>query len=317
MSSQKTINQFSKVNHDTGFGVNANGYGGRFINRDGTFNLRREGTPFWERFNVYQVMISLPTWKFIGWIAIFFIIGNLLFTSVYVLLGSEELQGVLAKDSWGRFKELYFFSTQTFTTVGYGRINPIGDGANLVASLEAMVGLLSFALATGLFYGKFSRPRAHLVFSDHALISPYRGGTALMFRFAGYKERHALSDVEVQVNIAMQVNENGHQEYKFYDLSLERRKIDNLPMNWTVVHPINETSPLLGFSEEDLKNADVELYVSIRGFDDVYANLVLKRTSYTYDEIKFNRKFVPMYRESENGRTTILELQKLNEYLPV
>ena len=313
----KNINPFSKANPDTGFGTNANSYGGRFINRDGTFNLRREGRAFWERFNIYQVMISLPLWQFTGVLVLFFIIINLLFTAVYLALGPDQMQGIMSGSSWQNFKELYFFSSQTFTTVGYGRINPVGDGANLVSSFEAMFGFLSFAFATGLIYGKFSRPRAHLVFSDKALISPYRDGKGLMFRFAAYKERHALTDVEVQVNIAMLVQENGEAVYRFYDLPLERKRIESLPMNWTVVHHINETSPLLGFTEEDMRTADVELYVLIRGFDDVYSNVVLKRTSYTYHEIQFNRKFVPMYRESENGKTTILELHKLNTSIEV
>lgn len=317
MALRRNINPFSKVNNNTGFGNNANAYGGRFINRDGSFNLKREGAPFWDRFNIYQIMISLPLWKFISAILVFFVCINLIFTGIYFLLGADQLTGLLAQSSWGKFKELYFFSTQTFTTVGYGRINPVGDGANLVASIEALSGLLSFALATGLIYGKFSRPRAHLVFSDHAVIAPFRGGTGLMFRFACYKERHALTDVEVQVNLALKVQENGKSVYRFYDLPLERSRIESLPMNWTVVHHIDERSPLLGFSEEDLKNADVELYVLVRGFDDVYANLVLRRSSYTFDEIKLNRKFVPMYRESEDGKTTILEMHKLNTSIPV
>jgi inward rectifier potassium channel len=312
MALSKNINPISKVNNDTGFGSNASNYGGRFINRDGTFNLRREGSPFWERYNMYQVLLALPVWKFITAMVIFFIAINFLFTSLYLVIGTDQLQGLLSATPWGKIKEVYFFSCQTFTTVGYGRVNPIGDGANFVASLEALSGLLSFAIATGLIYGKFSRPRANLVFSDHALIGPYRDSTALMFRFAGIKERHALSDVEVQVNLAMLVREDATPVYKFFDLALERKRIENLPMNWTVVHHINDDSPLLGLTDEDMKTADVEIYVLIRGFDDVYANMVLTRTSYTYDEIKFNRKFVPMYRESENGKTTILEMHKLN-----
>ncbi len=312
MALRKKINPFSRVNNDTGFGTNANNYGGRFINRDGTFNLRREGKPFWETINIYQVMITLPIWKFISVLVIFFIAANIFFTGIYWWLDSE-LQGLIAQTPWERLKELYFFSSQTFTTVGYGRVNPVGDGANLIASFEALAGFLSFALATGLIYGKFSRPMAHLIFSENAFISPYQDSKGLMFRFACYKERHALSDVEIQVNIGLQVQENGSLVYKFYDLPLERKRIENMPMNWTVVHHIDDKSPLLGFSEEDMKTADVELYVLVRGFDDVYSNQVLKRTSYTYDEIKFGHKFVPMYRESENGKTTILELHKLNK----
>lgn len=311
------INPFSKQNNDTGFGVNAEGYGGRFINRDGTYNLRREGHPFFERFSVYHMLLSLPGWQFIAALLFFFLTINLLYTGIYLLLGAQQLQGIIAHNSWERFKELYFFSTETFTTVGYGRINPVGDGANLVAAIEAMSGFLSFAIATGLIYGRFSKPRAHLLFSDHAIIGPYKDGQGLKFRLACYKENHTLSDLSIQVNLGLQVQENGASVYKFYELALERKHIQNLPMNWTVVHPIDENSPLLGLTEEDMQQADVELYVMLRGFNDVYSNYVAQRTSYTYDEIKHGRKFVPMYRESHNGKTTILELQHLHKHIPV
>jgi inward rectifier potassium channel len=315
MAAGKKIDPFLKTNNDTGFGNNASNYGGRFINRDGTFNLRKEGISFINRFSIYHNMLTLPRWKFALLILLFYLIINLIYTSIYLLIGIDQLQGVIATTHWGKFKEAYFFSTETFTTVGYGRVNPIGDGANFVASIEAMTGFLSFALATGLMFGRFARPRAYLLFSDRALISPYKEGSALMFRFASYKDNHTLTDVEIRVNIGLQVQEDGATMYKYYDLILERTKVESLPMNWTVVHPIDEKSPLLGFGTEDMKASDVEVYVLIRGFDDVYSNFVQQRTSYTYEEIQFNKKFIPMYRESDDGRTTILELHKLNEWL--
>ena len=316
MAFSKKIDPFLKINNDTGFGTNASNYGGRFINRDGTFNLRKEGMPFLKRYSIYHSMLTLPRWKFIALILAFYLFINLVYTVLYLLVGVDQLQGVLATTNWGKFKEAYFFSTETFTTVGYGRVNPIGDGANFVASIEAMTGFLSFALATGLMFGRFARPRAYLVFSDHALVSPFKEGTALMFRFASYKDKHTLTDVEIRVNIGLQVQKDDGTgaEYRYYDLALERTKVESLPMNWTVVHPIDDKSPLQGFGYEDMQVADVELYVLIRGFDDVYSNLVQQRTSYTYHEIKYNRKFIPMYRESDNGNTTILELHKVNEY---
>jgi len=315
MSLPKRVNPFSKINNDTGFGTNASDYGGRFVNRDGTFNLRKEGRPFWERFSVFHSMLNLPSWKFIVLIVSFFLVINLLYTLIYLLIGIDGLTGMIAVTKWQKFKEVYFFSTETFTTVGYGRVNPIGDGINFVASIEAMSGFLSFAVATGLIYGRFSKPKAFLVFSDHALIAPYQDKTALMFRFVSYKDNHILTNVEIKVNIGMQVEENNKPTFKFFDLHLERSRVDSLPMNWTVVHPIDENSPITGFSMEDMKAADVELYVLIRGFDDVYSAIVLQRTSYTFEEIIFNRKFKPMYRESEDGKTTILELHKLNEHI--
>ncbi len=229
-------------------------------------------------------------------------------------IGPEELNGMIAETWWQKFKEIYFFSTETFTTVGYGRVNPVGDGANFVASIEAISGFLSLAIVTGLLYGRFSKPRAFLVFSDLALISPYQDKKGLMFRFVSYKDRHVLTDVEVKVTTGMQVQEDGKAVYKFYSLNLERTRVDSMPMNFTIVHPIDDTSPFLGFTEEDMKAADVELYVLVRAFDDVYSNLVQQRTSYTYQEIKFDAKFVPMYKESGDGDTTIVQLDKLNEF---
>ncbi len=313
MAHQSKVNPFLKTNNDTGFGNKADSYGGRFINKDGSFNLRREGSTYFNRFSVYQRMLNLPTWKFITVILIFYFVINLLFTTAYLFIGAGQLQGIVAQTPWARFKEVFYFSTQTFTTVGYGRINPMGDGANLLSSLEALTGFLSFAIATGLIYGRFAKPKSYLKFSDLALISPYRDKTALMFRFVTYKDNHTLTNVEIKVNIAMRVDENGVSTYNFYDLILERYKVDNLPMNWTVVHPIDENSPMFGLSCDDVATADVELYVLVTAFDEVYSSLVLQRTSYTYQEMKFNAKFVPMYRESEDGMTTVLELHKLNE----
>jgi len=311
MSVSKRINPYSKVNEDTGFSNTGIINGERFINRNGTFNLTKQGRPFWDRFSIFYTMLTIPQWKFITVIFIFYITINLIYTVFYFWIGANQFTGFVFHSNWGLFKELFFFSTQTFTTVGYGRVNPVGDVANVVASVEALSGFLSFAIATGLIYGRFARPRAHLVFSDYATITPYRDKTGLMFRFACYKEHHALSDVTVQVNLAMLIQEDGQANYKYYELELERSKIENLPMNWTVVHPIDDQSPLAGFTLEDLTSADVELYVTVRGFNDVYSSTVQQRTSYTFREIQMNRRFIPMYRETESG--TVLELQKLNK----
>lgn len=314
MAKLRSINPFSKVNDDTGFG-SRDSYGGRFINRDGTFNIKKEGPGFWERFSLFHSMLHLPLWKFIMVLVIAFIGINIFFTLIYLALGPQQFVGMIITDRWSEVKEIYFFSTETFTTVGYGRVNPIGDGANFVASIEAMCGFISFAIVTGLIYGRFAKPTSYLVFSDHAVVAPYKGGTGLMFRFASYKENHTLTDLDVRVNAAFRVMENNQWSYKFYDLALERNRVDSLPMNWTVVHPIDERSPLMGFTEEDMRTADLEIYVLVRGFDDVFSNFVLRRTSYTYHEIRFNRKFAPMYRESEDGKTTIVELHKLNDHV--
>ena len=161
-------------------------------------------------------------------------------------------------------------------------------------------------------YGRFSRPRAYLRFSKHALIAPYRDKTGLMFRFVSYKENHTLSNVDVIVTFG--ITEADTKQFRFYTLPLERNRIDSLPMNWTIVHPIDEDSPLYGFTEEDLHSTDAEVYVLVRGFDDVFSNTVLQRTSYRYNEIVFNAKFDKMFYENEDDTTTIVEVNKLSNY---
>jgi len=315
MATSTKFNPKLQTNNDTGFGTNANNYGGRFVNKDGSFNLRREGIPFFERFSIYQRMLSLPRWKFFALILLFYIGINVLYTSGYIVLGLHGLEGLEGTTQWERIKEVFYFSTQTFTTVGYGRINPTNDATSLLASVESLNGLLTFAIVTGLIYGRFAKPKSHLRFSHQAVIGPYRDVTGLMFRVVPYKDNHVLTNVEVKVSIALQVPENGTRVNKFYNLPLERDKLDSLPMNWTIVHPITEESPLYGFSNADFEASDAELYVLITGFDDVYSSNVLQRTSYTYREITMNARFAPMYRESEDGQTTILEIHKLHDLI--
>ncbi len=314
MSLYKKMNPFSKLNNDTGFSANTSDLGGgRFINKNGSYNIAKEGMPVWKRISVFHDMLNLPSWKFITVILVYYLMINLGFTLVYFMIGSSELTGLpKGVGNWRIFKELFYFSTETYTTVGYGRVNPVGDFANIVSGLESLTGLLSLAIVTGLIYGRFSKPKSYLQFSDHALISPYKDITGLMFRFAAYKDMHNLTDLEIRVNIGLSVLENEKPVYKYFSLDLERNRVESMPLSWTVVHPINESSPFYGFTEEDMKNADVELYVMLKGFDDVFSNYVQQRTSYTFREILFNRKFVPMYRESEDGQKTILELHKIN-----
>ncbi|MEO6639007.1 MAG: ion channel [Ginsengibacter sp.] len=312
MGIHKKINPFSKQNNDTGFSTNTNDLGGRFINKDGSFNIVKEGMPFHRRFSMFHDMLNLPLWKFITVIFLFYFAINLIFMLLYLLLGPQQLDGLAGGNDWQIFKQVFYFSTQTFTTVGYGHVSPVGDGANIVSAVESLTGLLSLAIATGLIYGRFSKPRSYLAFSEEALVAPYKDDTGLMFRFAAFKDKHALTDLDVKVTTGLLVVENDVPVYKYFTLDLERARVDSMPLSWTVVHPINEQSPFYGFSEEDMKTADVEVYVMLRGFDDVFSNYVQQRTSYTFDEIFFNRKFVPMYRESNDAKSTILELHKLN-----
>ncbi len=313
MATHKKITSSLKSNADTGFGVSPDTQGGRFINKDGSYNVAKRGIPFYERISFFYKALSMPEWKFIIALIIFFISINILFTAVYLLMSNDEFTGVIDGSFIHHASELFFFSAQTFTTVGYGRINPVGYLAGFVSSIEALTGLSSFALITGILYGRFSRPRAYLRFSKHALIAPYHEKTALMFRFVSYKENHNLTNVEITVTLGLTETDEKAQ-FRFFQLPLERSRIDSLPMNWTIVHPIDENSPLNGFTEDDLKATESEVYVLVRGFDDIFSNTVLQRTSYRFNEIIFNAKFERMFYESDDDTTTIVEVNKLHDY---
>ena len=316
MFSIKKISEISQTDNATGFGTNRSWYGGRLVQKNGMPNIEKRGSNFLERYSLYHTFLLLPSWKFLGILLTSYIIINLFFAGLYFLIGTEHLQGIVGESSFERFTECFFFSTQTFTTLGYGRISPVGFMASSLATFEAFLGLLNFALATGLFYGRFSRPRAFLKFSHNAIISPYKGSIALMLRMAPFKN-NSLSNVEVKLTLAMAVEENGKKVNKFFPLELELNKVNTLNLSWTIVHPLEEKSPLFGMSMDDLFSCNAEIMVFVEAFDDLFSNTVLARTSYIGSEIIRGAKFAAMYHQSGTGDKTVLEMDKLNELIPV
>jgi inward rectifier potassium channel len=307
------ISKKIKEQKNTGFGSIASNYGGRLLNKDGTPNIKKTGVGFLEKFSWFHSMLSISKWHFFLVILGFFIVINFLFALIYLAVGVENLAGMQATTTSEKLFEAFFFSTQTFTTVGYGRISPTGFNINAVASFQALIGLLSFAVFTGLLYGRFSLPRAYIRFSENALISPYDDIRGLMIRMAPYKNISTLTDVEVKVSLALIVEKNGKPTNEFFNLKLEIDKINALSLSWTVVHPIDEESPLYKFTKKEFENTRGEVIVYLTAFDDTFSNAVKSRTSYTFDEVVYGRKFVPMYDRNDSGTTTILELDKLND----
>lgn len=310
------INKKAKAENNTGFGTNSQNYGGRFINKNGNANIQKVGIGFLEGISWYHTMLKIPRWKFFFIIILFYFIVNLFFASIYMLIGVENLKGVSSISKIDKFGEAFFFSIQTFTTVGYGHISPSGFLASFVAAVEALSGLLSFAIATGLFYGRFSKPNAFIKFSDNALIAPYKEGTALMMRLAPHKNTN-LTDAEAFVTVGILIDENGVISNKFYNLSLEMSKINSLTLSWTLVHPIDEESPLFNLNQSDYKNTIGEILVYIKTFDDMYSSTVAKRTSYTFKEVVYGAKFSPMYSKNESNTKTVLHLDNLNSFIKV
>jgi len=308
------LNLKAKSLINTGFGTSSSSYGGRFINKDGSVNAVKKGVGIFDRISWYHTMLDMPSWKFLLILLLFYISINFVFALLYFGIGIEHLDGIQTTDeAWVQFGQAYFFSAQTFTTVGYGHISPTGFYTSALSSAEALMGLLSFAIATGLFFGRFSKPDIFLKFSKNAIIAPFNNGKALMFRLAPYKNTNYI-DAEVNVTLGMQMEENGVMTNRFYTLDLEYQKINSLALSWTLVHPITSESPLYGLTASDYESITGEIIVIIKTFDDMFSTTVATRTSYTFEEVVYGAKFLPMYSQSENHHSTVLDLALLNTF---
>ncbi len=314
MALQKRISG-KKAIDNTGLNTSTEAKYARFVNKDGTANIVTRGTAFFNKFGVYNFLINLSSWKFAVLILAFYTLINLLFAVIYYLFCLPYLRGIEIGSPIETFEEVYFFSSQTLTTVGYGRISPSGFFTNTIASFEALTGILTLAIITGLLYGRFGRPKAYIRFSTHALIAPFRQGKAMMFRVAPIKNA-TLSEVNIKMAASMMVEENGKMINKYFDLPLQFDTINTLYISWTVVHPIDENSPINNLTSSDLRDADFELVIYLKAFDEDYSSTVIARTSYTWDEIVNGAKFVPVFFDSPEGKGTIVDLRKLNQFVP-
>jgi len=286
----------------------------RIVNRDGSFNVRRHGRRL-QDFHLYQFFIRLTWPVFIAVVLAAFLAITVVFTGLYFAAGIGGLQGVSTGTPVETFLQIFFFSVQTLTTVGYGSIAPRGIGVNVVASMEAMMGVLGFAFSAGLLYGRFSRPNARILFSSRAIVAPYQGGTSLQIRIANQRA-NALVDIEATV-VLMTVEGIGTEARRVYTkLELERAAIFFLPLTWTVVHPIDATSPLFGKNAETLAGEAAEILVLIRGFDDTFSQVVHSRFSYRFDEILWGYRFAPAFHNDENGHL-VLDLTKMDDIFKV
>ncbi|MDQ2719572.1 MAG: Inward rectifier potassium channel Irk [Bacteroidota bacterium] len=307
------INPKARSEINTGFGVNYSDYGGRFVNKNGNPNIKRKGIGYFERISWYHILLEMPRWKFFLTIVLFYLFINLLFSTVYYFLGPDEFGGTHTYSHFKQFAEAFFFSSQSFTIGGYGRVDAGNLLINGLCAFEAFLGLLSLAVVTGLLYGRFSRPKAYIRFSGNALLAPFRNGMAIMLRLAPFKNT-TLTDAEAKLTLGIAIEENNKMINKFYQLPLEYHSVNSLTLSWTIVHPINETSPFYNFTEEDFKNVKGEILVFVKAFDDMFSNTVVTRTSYTLKELIIGAKFNPMYQRSEGENKTLLHLDKLNSF---
>ena len=252
--------------------------------------------------NVY-IHLARVTWpRFLTLVTLAYLTVNIIFAGIFVALGPGALS-VTARDlGLGEFGRSFFFSVQTLTTVGYGSVYPVGVAANIIAGAEAAVGLMGFALATGLLFARFSRPNSKLVFSDTMVVAPGpNGASGLQFRIANQRS-NVLMDVEARLMlITVERSPEGNLKRNFRNLPLEITQINFLALTWTVVHAITSESPLYGKTHEDLKELQAELLILIKGFDDAFSQVVHTRYSYRWDEIQWSAKFAPAFTTAPEG----------------
>lgn len=297
---------------DLGFGSVVGGANEkRLLNRDGTFNPRRDGMSFLASLNAYHFFLSISWKKFFTTVVAGYLGANVLFALAYMACGHDSIIGQEASKFGGEFGRAFFFSVETIGTIGYGNIQPNGILPNIIVTIESLTGLLVLALGTGILFARFSRPTAAIVFSDRAVVSPYRNITAFEFRLTNGRANQ-LIELEAKVLFSRMDG-----EVRRYDqLSLERTRVVFFPLSWTIVHPINEESPMLGMTRDDLVSSDAEFLVLLSGTDETFSQTVHARTSYKPQEIKYGERFVNIYNPVAKDGTVSIDVRKLSDTEP-
>lgn len=311
---KNTKNQFTKMknqqqDNDLGLGNQLTG-GYRMVDKNGNFRVKRKGAFVW---HPYNSLLKMSWFKFHVIIFAFYTIVNAIFAFIYVEIGENALSGLYFSSFFPQYTKSFFFSVQTLTTVGYGAISPNCFWSNTVAAVEALIGLLIFALVTGLYYAKFTRPKARILYSTKMLFSPYKDGiNGLMFRMVNQRSSQ-LIDLEVQVTFSwVEPTQSGTLTRRFQSLTLERSKVMLFPLNFTVVHPISLESLLYGKNIEDMKAMNAEFLVFVKAHDVDFGQQVQSTVSYQWQDMEWAKKFIPMYYADES-EGSVLDLEKISE----
>ena len=304
--------QVSEEDRDLGFGSKVVGESRlRFINRDGSFNVERTGIGRFSTINLYHYLLTMSWKQFLVQGLLLYFLSNIVFGFFYAMLDGA-LVDTSEQPITNVFLRGFFFSVQTFATIGYGTIHPVGMIPNLLVTVESYYSLLANALITGLVFARFSRPTAKILFSETAVIAPYRGIEGFMFRIVNSRNNQ-LIEINAQVSFSHYVEKDGKLVRKFDLLKLERERVAFFPLSWTIVHPIDEKSPMHGMTEEDFKKADAEILILLSAMDETFAQVVHSRTSYKMSEIKFGHRFASIYNENSPGEPISIDIRKLSK----
>ncbi|MFM7023345.1 MAG: ion channel [Flavobacteriales bacterium] len=301
---------FSRNRNDLGFGEKSYNKGSRLINSDGTFNVKRKGLSTFNVSDVYHLLITIKWWQFAIFISTLFFVANTAFAFIYLAVGVGQITSITEGTAWDNFWDAFYFSTQTMTTVGYGFFAPVGTHAKIIASIESFVGLLGFAIATGVLYGRFSRPVARIRYSEKAIIAPYQEANGMMFRMVNMRNNQ-LIEIEVSVNMVWLNKETNKREYA--RLPLEIEKINFMPLSWTIVHPIDEASPFWGKDPSYFADQDGEIIILVKAFDESFSQVVYDRRSYKVSEFAWGARFVSAI-ENRPGGIVYLDIDGIDKF---
>ena len=249
--------------------------------------------------DAYHYLLTMPLWAFFGVMAGGFVAIHVFFALIYLLVGG------VAGARPGNFIDLFFFSVQTLSTLGYGQMVPTTLASNTVVTVESFVGLFNLAIATGLLFARISRPTARVMFSDRAVVTTFQGEPTLIFRAAN-RRRNRIVEAEVSLSLARDyTTAEGGVMRRFEELPTIRSKSPLFSLTWQIMHHIDEMSPLSGETPQSLAARHAEVVVVLKGLDETFAQTIHARTSYTPDEIVWGRRLVDIFSWDEQGRRVI------------
>jgi inward rectifier potassium channel len=253
------------------------------------------------RFTDFYYGVLTASWPvFVLQLAALFLTANLIFAICYL----ADPHGI-ANARPDNFGDAFFFSVQTLGTLGYGVMAPRTLYANLLVTAESFTGILIIALFTGIIFARFSRPFARVLFSNVAVVTPFDGVPTLMFRAANQRGNSIL-DATVTVSLARQyTTREGVEMRRFHELRLVRSNNPLFALSWTVLHPIDEASPLFGLTPQDMAAEDMEIIIMLSGMDETIADRIFARHAYWNDEIVWQKRFVDVISVAPSGHRMV------------
>jgi len=278
---------------------------------DGRLNLGRpEGASF--KFDLNHKLLRLSWRGFFFVFSVAYLFLNLVFGVSFAALGPNALRGLPAVQGFDYLLECFFFSVHTFATVGYGNVYPVSRMANVLVTCETLVSFFFVAIGTGLVFSRFARPMARVLFSRVAVVNTQDGQPVLRFRIAN-ERLNQVNEARVHVIMIRTVKtQEGEVFRRQYDLRLQRHETPIFALTWTVIHPIDEQSPLKGLTEQEIRDGDIQIMVHFRGVDETLSQTIYARHVYSADSILRQRVFVDVVRQDRHGRLTV-DLKHLHD----